>query len=538
MADDGTHKHGEAAGAPVYGDGVSVVVCTYNRRPMLEALVASIRPQLPAAYPLEILIVDNNSSDDTADFARRLADDHPAFTYLFERRQGLSHARNAGAAAARHGFLLYLDDDAILPPHYLATLGRRLAEHDPDFFGGPLYPLYVDPKPAWFPESLEVRRKTDRSGFDANIVLTGANYGVRREVLRTVGGFDPDYGMTGGKVGMLEERLVIETYRRLVPPERQKIFYGLDNFILNTTPARRMTVGFQVRRIWIGNAQYLRYCLEQGIRTPRLVFERVWSAFWGEVGDVVRALPGLWRARRSEPERPMLALVKLTYRGADLMGALGFFLSDFGRVRRRRERAAREARPLRITLFTLAPDGETPADIAALSEALGDRAVLETVSIAGKSDDDIRAAARARNLRAQDVILIDAPKAARALSVLRGPLPHLQVVLWMRDPKPMNYLKSRQHLWDKRQGLWERLRRERALFAEADQVVCGAAWLAGPLARALLPMRDPVVIPTAPKPPASEKEARAQAGLRAQIAEGWAGVVDQALAWAPRRLAP
>ena len=542
MADDGMHGDGAAAGVAaerIYGDGVSVVVCTYNRRRLLEGLVASILPQLPVAYPLEILVVDNNSSDDTAAFARGLAAEQPAVTYLFEPRQGLSHARNAGAAAARHGFLLYLDDDAILPPHYLATLGRRLAEHDPDFFGGPLYPLYTDPKPAWFPESLEIRRKTDRSGFDANIVLTGANYGVRREVLKAVGGFDPDYGMTGGKVGMLEERLVIETYRRLVPPDQQKIFYGLDNFILNTTPAKRMRLGFQVNRIWIGNAQYMRYCLEQGIRTPGLLFGRVWSAFWGELGGVVRALPGLWRDRHLEPERPMLALVKLTYRGADLIGALSFFLADFGRTRRRSRRRAREARPLRVTLFTLAPPGSAePPDIAALRDALADGASLDVVSIAGRSDDDIRKAAGERNLRAQDLILIDTPKAARALSVLRGPRPHLQIVLWMRDPKPMNYLKSPQHLWDKRQGLPERLARDRALFAEADQVVCGAAWLAAPLARTLLPMRDPVVIPPAAKPSASDKDARGQAALRAQIAQGWAGVIDRARVWAPRRLSP
>ncbi len=475
MAEDGSGAIVEqGAGASVYRDGVTVVVCTFNRQAMLRTLAESILPQLPVAYPLEILVVDNNSTDDTASVARALAADHAAFTYLFEPRQGLSHARNAGAAAARHGFLLYLDDDAVLPPHYLATLGRRLAEHDPDFFGGPLYPLYLDPKPDWFPESLEIRKKAARSGFDANIVLTGANYGVRKSVLQKVGGFDPHYGMSGGKVGMLEERLVIETYRRLTPARDQKIYYGLDNFILNATPAKRMRVGFQLKRIWIGNAQFMRYCLEQGIRSPGLVFERVWRAFWGELLTVGRAAPGLWRGRAEAPDKPMLALVKLTYRGADLMGALGFFLGDFGRVRRRRETEPREARPLQVTLFTLAKlDTSEPPDVTALRDALGDLAVLQVLSIAGKSDDDIRNLAGGGNLRAQDLILTDTPKAARALSVLRGPRPHLQIVLWMRDPKPVNYLKNLRNFWDKRRGAMGRLVRDRALFAQADQVIAG-----------------------------------------------------------------
>jgi glycosyltransferase involved in cell wall biosynthesis len=526
------------AASRIYRDGVSVIVCTYNRRPLLQALVDSILPQLPVAYLIEIIIVDNNSSDGTDAYAKSVAADHPSFVYVREPRQGLSHARNAGAAAAGRGFLMYLDDDAVLPPHYLSTLGRRLAEHDPDFFGGPLYPLYVDPKPAWFPESLEIRKKTARSGFDDNIVLTGANYGVRKSVLERVGGFDPNYGMTGGKVGMLEERLVIEAYRRLTPPEDQKIYYGLDNFILNTTPRGRMRVGFQLKRIWIGNAQFMRWCLDQGLRTPKLLFDRVWGAFWGEVVSQVRAAPGLWRERKASPEQPLLALVKLTYRAADLAGALGFFLTDFGRVRRRLLAAPREARPLRITLFTLAKPGHEPPDVAMLKEAVAGSAVVEVFSIAGKSDDEIRNIASARNLRAQDLILTDTPKAARALSVLRGPRPHLQIVLWMHDCKPMNYLKNLRNFWEKRKGAGERLLRDRALFAEADQVVCGAAWLARPFARTLVPMRNCLVIPQAPKSAGSPKEGRAQDGVRAQIVQGWATVIEEARAFAPRRLSP
>ena len=539
MADSATSLQDQGAAAPAvsYPGGVSVIVCTYNRRPLLEKLADSLRPQLVVDYPLEIIVVDNNSGDGTAAYAQALAAENPAFVYLFEPRQGLSHARNAGAAAARHEFLLYLDDDVLLPPHYLPTLGRRLARHDPDFFGGPLYPLYVDPKPDWFPESLEVRKKAARSGFDDNIVLTGANYGVKREVLKRVGGFDPAYGMTGGKVGMLEERLVIETYRRLVPPEEQKVYYGLDHFILNDTPARRMTLGFQLKRIFIGNAGFIRWSLEQGVRSPGLLLERVWRAFWGEMAVAARQAPSLWRERRKEPERPMLALVKLTYRAADLWGALGFFASDFGRVARRRKARGAEARPLRAALFTAggsaparkgrpAPDA---AEIGALAKAMAGLMTLEVVSVGDVSDDRIREIAGAMNLRALDLLITDSPKAARALAVLRGPRPHLQILLWIRDPKPFNYLKTPRHLWDKRQGLLQRLSRDRALVREMDQVVLNAAWLDGPLARLLLPMPRRTVIPAlAPNP-----EAPSDSAIRC-----WSTVIEDARLWSPRRLAP
>ena len=518
--------------APAAGPdgGVSVLICTYNRLPFLKKLAASIQDQLPAAYPLEIVVVDNNSSDGTAEFARDLAGRQPAFRYLFEGRQGLSHARNAGAKAAAHDFLLYLDDDALLPPHYLATLGRLLAEHDPDFLGGPLYPLYLDPKPAWFPESLEIRKKTARSGFDQDVTLTGANYGVKKSVLAKVGGFDPRYGMTGGKVGMLEERLVIETYRRITPSEQQKVYYSLELFILNATPARRMTLRFQLERIFVGNAGYVTWRLTQGVRSPGQLLRRVWRAFWGEVGAVAKSAPGLWRDRRSDPEKPMLALVKLTYRGADLWGALEFFLTDFGRTRRLRAAEAPESRPLKATLF--ASTGLTSQEIDDLKAALQGHADIEVAPIGDGSDDKIRGLAARTNLRATDLVITDSPKAARALTVLRGPHPHLQALLWIRDPKPLNYLKSLSHFWDKRAGWPQRLARDRALVREVDQVVCNAAWLTGPLARTLLPLPRAVVAPPLRRP---GKDGKA---LDAGAVDGWRRVIGAARVWAPRRLQP
>jgi hypothetical protein len=332
--------------------------------------------------------------------------------------------------------------------------------------------------------------------------------------------------MTGGKVGMLEERLVIETYRRLTPPEQQKIYYSLETFILNHTPARRMTAKFQLTRIFIGNAGFVRYCLEQGIRSPQLMLERVWRAFWGEVWAVAKATPGLWRDRKTEPERPMLALVKLTYRGADLWGAMEFFAADWGKVARRRRSEGGEARPLRGVLFTAA--SKPTSEMTDLSEALADRLELQIVSIAGKSDDHIRNAASAMNLRALDLVLTDSPKAARALAVLRGPRPHLQLVLWISDPKPLNYLKTLKHLWDKRAGAVGRLARDRSLVREVDQVVVSAAWLTRPLARFLLPMPRAVI--AAPLP--------AKGGAREQVLATWRGVIDEARLWAPRRLSP
>jgi hypothetical protein len=352
---------------------------------------------------------------------------------------------------------------------------------------------------------------------------------VKKSVLARVGGFDPRYGMTGNKVGMLEERLVIETYRRITPSEQQKVYYSLETFILNATPARRMTMRFQLERIFLGNAGYVTWRLTQGLRSPGQLLQRVWRAFWGEVGSVLKAAPQLWRERHADPEKPMLALVKLTYRGADLWGALEFFATDFGRTRASRVAETPEARPLIVTLF--ASVGIKPEESADLKAALGGDAVLQVVPVGDGSDDKIRKLAGGTNLRATDLVITDSPKAARALSVLRGPQPHLQVVLWIRDTKPFNYLKSPQHFWDKRAGWRARLARDRALVREVDQVVCGAIWLVGPLARALLPLPQAVVVP-----PLRNASGKGSDKPSPTAVQGWREVIAAARPWAPRRL--
>ncbi len=115
--------------------------------------------------------------------------------------------------------------------------------------------------------------------------------------------------------------------------------------------------------------------------------------------------------------------------------------------------------------------------------------------------------------------------------MLRGPQPHLQVVLWIRDSKPFNYLKSLNHFWEKRAGWRERLSRDRGMVREVDQVVCGAAWLVGPLARTLLPAPRAVVVgPLRPSAKAGK--------LSPAAVEGWRKVIAAARPWAPRRLEP
>ncbi len=101
---------------------VSVIIPTYNRAHLLDRAVASVARQ---GYPnLEIIIVDDRSTDNTSGVVEKLRGQYPAVIYcLNHRRKGPSGARNTGILAATGDWLAFLDsDDKWLPDHISEAL--------------------------------------------------------------------------------------------------------------------------------------------------------------------------------------------------------------------------------------------------------------------------------------------------------------------------------------------------------------------------------------------------------------------------------
>ncbi len=175
----------------------TVIICTRNRAEELPDGVALVL----AAGAGDVVIVDNDSSDDTADVAAELARRSGGrVRVVAEPRGGLCHARNAGAAAARHDLLLYVDDDARVVPGWLHHAAHALARTGVANVGGPIAGLWpADREPGWPGRSLEpLLSILDLGDAERRLappdVVYGANWGVRRDALNAVGGFDPDFG--------------------------------------------------------------------------------------------------------------------------------------------------------------------------------------------------------------------------------------------------------------------------------------------------------------------------------------------------------
>lgn len=169
---------------------LSVVVCTWNRGASLSRTLRSIADaDKPRQAEWEVVVVDNNSTDDTAAVVRRLADTLPV-RHVFEPAPGLSHARNRAAAEAAGDYIVWTDDDVRVDRDWLVAYERAFRRHpEAAIFGGAIRPAFEGTPPAWLPPALHcvdtayALRTAPGDGVPiaraAEGMPFGANYAVR-----------------------------------------------------------------------------------------------------------------------------------------------------------------------------------------------------------------------------------------------------------------------------------------------------------------------------------------------------------------------
>jgi glycosyltransferase involved in cell wall biosynthesis len=192
---------------------VSVVIPTYNRSALLRDAVQSVLGQ-NSSSPFEIVIVDNNSQDDTETVARALVDAHPGkIHYVRETEQGNAHARNRGVRTARGAIIAFIDDDVAVESDWLPTLVQALDAHsDLSFVGGRVLPQWNGPPPSWLtPDHWSPLALLDYgpeefiiSGDNPRGLLT-ANIAFRRSVFDEVGWFSPHLQRVKNIIGSMED---------------------------------------------------------------------------------------------------------------------------------------------------------------------------------------------------------------------------------------------------------------------------------------------------------------------------------------------
>src|SRR2546425_6789214 len=101
---------------------LTIAICTFNRADLLPRSLDSVRNQMRTSADLEIMIVDNGSTDHTRDMVAEVQAEDSRVRYVVEPNAGISHARNRALREARGEYLAFLDDDAWAEHDWLHNL--------------------------------------------------------------------------------------------------------------------------------------------------------------------------------------------------------------------------------------------------------------------------------------------------------------------------------------------------------------------------------------------------------------------------------
>lgn len=176
----------------------SVIVCTHNRATLLPRTLSQLRAQNYPHDAFEIIVVDNGSTDHTAQVVEKLvAEPGVPLFYVAENRPGITFARNRGAEVARYPYIAYLDDDCGVEPDWLSQLVQGFDLHnDVAAVGGRVVLDWSQTeRPAWLGPGLErwlganghlgsQPRLLGKNGF-----IMESNMALKRESWHASGGF-------------------------------------------------------------------------------------------------------------------------------------------------------------------------------------------------------------------------------------------------------------------------------------------------------------------------------------------------------------
>ena len=239
------------------GTFLTIAICTFNRAESLRRTLRSLAVlRIPDNVDWEVVVVNNNCTDHTDDVIASFSARLPV-RREFEPQRGLSWARNHAVDAAEGNYIVWIDDDVVVDPDWIAAYAQAFYRWpDAAVFAGPIVPRYVDPVPKWIVDGEAVLGQTVFAGcdlgdsvvpFSVDRIPWGPNFAIRMTEQRanrydTRLGHAPGQSRRGEEVDVMERIIGSGATGYWVPgarvehysqPEHQTIEYVMRYFLIS-----------------------------------------------------------------------------------------------------------------------------------------------------------------------------------------------------------------------------------------------------------------------------------------------------------------
>lgn len=256
---------------------VSIIICTCNRAAHLQKTLAALAKITLPEMPCELIIVDNGSTDHTAEVVRACRIAGLPIRYLLEARRGVPYARNAGVAAALGEIILFTDDDVHPPLDWIEAMCAPILAGSADAVAGGIRFAPHLLRPWQTPRHRAWLASTETLDPDDPEQMIGANMAFSRRVLARVPVFDCEIGP--GRLGSGDEALfsfqVKQAGFRLVSAFDVAVVHHFDEARLK----RSYFLGFAEKRgrvmAYVGH-----HWQHKSIAQPRLLLIRAILRLW------------------------------------------------------------------------------------------------------------------------------------------------------------------------------------------------------------------------------------------------------------------
>jgi len=234
---------------------ISVIVCTYNRQEYLPDCLKHLAKQSAQKEHFQVLIIDNNSTDNTASIAKEFINLNPQLNakYFCEKNQGHTFARNRGIKEAKGDILSFIDDDAFVDHNFISEIQSYFNQNkNVSAIGGKILPVYEEEHPKWMSKYLLTLVSALDMGnspkkFKGSKFPIGANMAFRSEVFEKYGHFNTDLGRRGSELEGGDEK---EVFLRL-KKEKEEIHYVPSVKVDHIIPQKRLTMKY-IKGLGIG----------------------------------------------------------------------------------------------------------------------------------------------------------------------------------------------------------------------------------------------------------------------------------------------